>query len=70
MGVAFYDSCDASYGAGLRSPHAGRLIQVAYAIPPTPEGVKACDDRGSNLVAFRLTRHRIWAVGQGPLGCI
>ena len=33
-----------------------------------PEGVRACDDRGSYLAAVGLTHHRAWAVGQEPLG--
>ena len=35
-----------------------------------PEGVRACDDPGSHLVAFGPTRHRARAVGQKLFGCL
>ena len=45
----------------------GGRIQVAYAIPPTPEGVRARGDRGSYVLAFGPCRRRAWVVGQRPL---
>ena len=44
------------------------MIQVAYAIPPTPEGVRARDDRGSYLMAFGPSCHCAGVVGQSSLG--
>ena len=48
----------------------GRVLKLALGakwLTPfrrPPERVKACDDRGSYVVAFGPTRHRSWVMGQ------